>query len=52
MLQVLKHLGNAQIDEHASDLWRFFLTDKVDDESEDDLANVSLDVRVSRRDSC
>ena len=51
VLQVLKHLGNTQIDEHASDLWRFFLADKVDDESEDDLANVGLNVRVRRRDS-
>ena len=51
VLQVLKHLGNAQIDEHASDLWRFFLADKVYDESEDNLADVGLNLRVRGRDS-
>jgi len=49
--QVLKHFRNAQIDEHASDLWRFYLTDKVDDESEDGRADVLLNTRVRRRDS-
>ena len=52
VLQVLKHLGNAQIDEHASDLGRLFLTDKFDDESEDGRADVLLNTRVRRRNSC